>query len=97
MSYFPKPFSGHYEPKSNAVLHSDLNALVEFVENELAAVSRAMQETTVLELRETNKEPVRPKDGVIVLADGTNWDPGLGAGLYVRANDTWNLLTMTAV
>jgi len=27
-------------------------------------------------------EPGKPRDGNIVYADGTNWDPGSGAGLY---------------
>lgn len=84
-----------YSPKPCSV--SDLTSLVRFLDDELQSISRAFQEADVLELRETNKEPVRPKEGIIVLADGTNWNPGLGQGLYVRHNNTWNKVTLTPV
>ena len=37
-------------------------------------------------------EPVRPEDGMIVFADGTDWDPGSGEGVYERASGAWNKL-----
>lgn len=35
--------------------------------------------------------PARFRAGMVVCADGTDWDPGYGAGLYLRneANDEW--------
>lgn len=33
--------------------------------------------------------PERPQEGMIVKADGTNWDPGAGAGIYVYQSGTW--------
>jgi hypothetical protein len=92
MSYFPKTFSGHTEPGEVSATHSDLNQIVHFFANELQAVSRAFQESDVLELRTTHKAPVRPKNGMIVEADGTDWNPGSGAGLYVRRLNTWVFL-----
>ena len=34
-------------------------------------------------------EPAKPQDGVIVYADGTNWDPGSGLGFYGYENGSW--------
>ena len=31
-------------------------------------------------LRELHDEPIRPRVGMVARADGTNWDPGSGAG-----------------
>ena len=38
-------------------------------------------------------EPERkPAGALIVFADGTNWDPGSGAGIYAYYNGAWNKL-----
>jgi hypothetical protein len=34
-------------------------------------------------------EPDRPREGMIVKADGTSWNPSGGAGLYVFINGVW--------
>ena len=36
--------------------------------------------------------PDKPKDGQIVYADGTTWDPGSGEGIYCYYNSAWNYL-----
>lgn len=36
--------------------------------------------------------PEKPRDGLVVFADGTNWNPGAGAGLYERAGGAWSKL-----
>jgi len=33
--------------------------------------------------------PARPRDGMIVYADGTSWNPGGGAGVYARVSGAW--------
>lgn len=47
---------------------------------------------TEVKLAERNSEPDRPRAGMIVLADGTNWDPGSGQGVYAYYNGSWNKL-----
>ena len=42
-----------------------------------------------LVLRVLHAEPVRYSEGVLVLADGSDWDPGSGAGLYIRRGGAW--------
>lgn len=34
-------------------------------------------------------EPARLYDGMVRYADGTNWNPGSGEGLYERNNGAW--------
>lgn len=36
--------------------------------------------------------PVNPEEGMIVRADGTNWDPGSGRGYYGYDNGNWTFL-----
>lgn len=45
-----------------------------------------------LTLRVLHVEPERYSEGMLVLADGTDWDPGSGAGLYIRRGGAWVLL-----
>lgn len=33
--------------------------------------------------------PARPREGAIANADGTNWNPGGGAGLYQYLSSAW--------
>jgi hypothetical protein len=37
-------------------------------------------------------QPSKYQDGTVVYADGTNWNPGAGAGLYLRDGGAWNKL-----
>lgn len=39
-----------------------------------------------------NKAPNKPKGGIVYYADGTNWNPGAGKGLYEYDGTTWNKL-----
>lgn len=44
-----------------------------------------------IKLRVLNAEPKKPRKGIIVYADGTNWNPGSGEGVYVYKSG-WVLL-----
>jgi hypothetical protein len=37
-------------------------------------------------------EPDKPRKGMVRFADGTTWDPGSGAGMYLYNGATWNFL-----
>ena len=39
-----------------------------------------------------NAAPVNPEEGMIVRADGTNWNPGSGRGFYGYDNGAWVFL-----
>lgn len=36
--------------------------------------------------------PARPQEGLEVCADGTDWNPGAGAGLYLYIGAAWHKL-----
>lgn len=42
-----------------------------------------------LMLRVLHAEPTRYDEGTLVLADGSDWNPGSGAGLYIRREGAW--------
>lgn len=63
------------------------------IQQELRNISRAMGEgndALLLEMRYT--APPKPRDGMIVLADGTQWNPGSGAGYYGYRAGAWRFL-----
>ena len=43
-------------------------------------------------LAQLNAQPAKYADGMLVYADGTNWNPGSGEGAYLRCNSAWNYL-----
>lgn len=42
-----------------------------------------------LELQELHEAPAKVRAGMVVLADGTDWDPGSGAGFYGYYGAAW--------
>lgn len=53
------------------------------VDNELRAIALALQSSEPFFLLQTlNAAPSKPREGMIVKADGTHWNPGSGAGVY---------------
>lgn len=62
-------------------------------QQELEQVSRAMSEPNdmlLLEMRYV--APTKPRDGMLVLADGVNFNPGSGAGFYGFRAGAWRFL-----
>lgn len=46
----------------------------------------------LMTLQPTTVAPEKPRLGDIRLADGVNWNPGGGAGVYCYYGSTWNRL-----
>lgn len=40
-------------------------------------------------LRELHAEPKKPRNGMVVYAEGADWNPGSGRGLYYRKDNAW--------
>jgi hypothetical protein len=78
MAYTPSNFTG-----------TDLDAFQTYVRLELERLSRSLQETIALDLRPVHREPDRPREGMIVYADGTDWNPGAGKGSYEFRGAAW--------
>ena len=62
-------------------------------QQEFEQVSRAMSEPNdmlLLEMRYV--APAKPRDGMVVLADGVNFNPGSGGGYYGYRAGAWRFL-----
>jgi len=70
---------------------TDIGQLCAWVNEELAKVESAMRQ---LELVEYHEAPVRPYNGMKVIADGSDWNPGSGRGVYWYDGDgsSWEFL-----
>ena len=55
-----------------------------YIINELNRLGDILFNQSVFRLEETNAAPDKPRVGDIRYADGTNWDPGSGEGIYFR-------------
>lgn len=69
-----------------------LDDLLNFTLRELEAIAKDQAETIAVDLRPVYREPERPRDGMIVCADGTEWNPGSGAGSYEYRAAGWHKL-----
>lgn len=70
-----------------------------FLEEELQKIAfaiSAMEVPTVV-LVPSAAEPTRPQEGMLAHADGVNWNPGHGKGVYQYSDATWVPLFATAV
>lgn len=79
-----------YEPTQ--LPESDIKELVQALQRELQNIANAYNLPLIVQLDESQAEPLRPRLGMIVLADGTNWNPGSGAGYYGYHSGVWNKL-----
>jgi hypothetical protein len=80
--YVPSIFRGQFDPET----------IQSYLEGELLAISRELAETTVVELRPIYVAPTKPREGMIVFADGTEWNPGAGKGVYTYLSGAWSKL-----
>lgn len=64
-------------------------ALVEEMRRLADVVER---QADLLRLAQTNVAPAKPRAGDVRYADGTNWNPGSGAGIYAYFGGAWNKL-----
>lgn len=80
-----------YKPTATPSSTSGLRA---WIAGQLREIANALHAPTVVSLTfaELAAEPERYADGDVVFADGTNWNPGSGAGLYERRSGAWEKL-----
>lgn len=77
-----------YDP---AQTPTDINQMVSFLDNELQKLKSAINFKDFLPLSIRNVAPTRPQVGLYA-ADGTNWNPGAGAGVYYFNGSTYTKL-----
>lgn len=62
------------------------------VQAELQRVAQILIELNEHIWVEEFAEPSKPRQGMVRYADGTTWNPGSGAGMYLYNGATWNFL-----
>ena len=67
-------------------------AIMAWVMEAFQAEGRARQETETLRLTELHVAIAKPRDGMVVFADGTDWNPGSGRGYYGYYSAAWHFL-----
>lgn len=77
-------------PRTNNV---DANAVGDWAEAEFLMLGRDLAGYVTLDLTISYREPVKPRPGMLVCADGVEWNPGSGEGLYrFTVAGTWKYL-----
>jgi len=61
--------------------------LPDYLFNELNRLGDILFNLDTFRLEPTNVAPAKPRDGDIRYADGTNWNPGSGQGIYAYIDD----------
>lgn len=57
---------------------------------ELQRVSATVNQDNILD--QTHAAPDKPVDGMLVYADGSDWNPGSGEGIYAYYGAAWHKL-----
>ena len=78
-----------YQPGS---IPENPDYLGEFVIRELKKLGDILFNVSALRLEELHAEPDKPRSGDIRYADGTNWNPSGGRGIYAYIGTTWTKL-----
>ena len=69
------------------ILHPE--QLRRYLRDEFIEVEVALLGVELIQLVQLDVAPDKPRDGMIILADGTNFNPGSGAGFYGRSAGAW--------
>ncbi len=85
-----------YAPRSEVNKQEDQSEWIDDVSNwayvEFSQIEQAFNEMDSVPLTELHVEPAKPRTGLTVLADGTDWDPGSGQGVYTYYGAAWHKL-----
>lgn len=81
-----------YDPTIPPVVEEDgAKAAVAYVYAELQSIAGALQGITQGQyIQVLHAAPTKPREPQIVFADGSDWNPGSGKGLYVYYGSAWH-------
>lgn len=71
---------------------NDIQGLTRWVMDEFNRLSVRGNQVESVVFQELHVEPMKPRVGTVVFADGTDWDPGAGRGFYGYDGSGWNQL-----
>jgi len=78
----------HYEPGAPPDNPEDMGI---YVVNELKRLANVVLNQATFRLERIHEAPSRPRTGDIRFADGSDWNPGSGEGIYWYGT-SWNKL-----
>ena len=79
-----------YEPRTPIGEVKTVDDVMKWLWLELQHLSGELHKAVpMLQIDEMHVAPQRPRNGMIVLADGTDWNPGAGAGFYGYRGGAW--------
>jgi len=79
MQFNPLPLSAGSLSELQATIAQNFRLLSEVMNRPVSQV----------QLQPLASPPAKPREGWVVRADGTNWDPGAGAGVYEYLGAAW--------
>ena len=81
---------GVYAPEQ--ISSDDAREIAAWAMREFSKIQRVMEIAIARNVEFLNAEPDKLREGMVRGADGTNWDPGSGQGVYAYYNSAWNKL-----
>lgn len=81
---------GLYTP--TPIESDDPAELRRWIREELSRIAAVFDIALARNVEFLNAAPAKPREGMITGADGTNWNPGSGKGVYVYYSSAWHLL-----
>ena len=75
----------HYEPGAPPINEEDMGI---YIIGELKRLANVVLNQAIFRLERTHVAPDKPRGGDIRYADGSNWDPGSGEGVYFFKEST---------
>jgi hypothetical protein len=75
-----------------APVPNDPNDLTRFIASELGKLQAAIAALSAGHLDMVYVAPTKPREGDLRLADGTQWNPGSGVGVYCYYGSAWHYL-----
>lgn len=72
---------------------NSIEELIKYVDEEFLKIAQEQTQFDFVQLNPQHRAPKRPRAGMLVYADGTDWNPGAGGGVYVfTLGGTWSKL-----
>lgn len=79
-----------YQPD---ITPTDPAQIPQYLNNELQKLQRLLNDKQpILNLKMSYTAPLKPRDGMIILADGVSLNPGSGGGYYGYRAGSWRFL-----
>lgn len=80
-----------YQPEPISLVH-DIGALLRYLLSQLQLIANDLEIGAARQVETLYAAPAKPREGMLAIADGTEWDPGAGQGVYCYYGAAWHKL-----